>query len=219
MRLAAGLVAASLAACGDGSGEKPDQERTVRLAANGHISPWTTDELSFEVSPALAEDEAMSCRIDDGPEVSCATSPSSGRVTYSDLARGEHVLSVKAGTPGDQKASNAHWQIVNADVLVYGGTPAGIVAALSAARAGRTVVLVEASSRLGGMMSGGSRRQTSVLHPCRRWAASRLNSSTVRVSLRWIAAPAAAHRPAPRSMTSSRTWPAKFSRPCWLGSR
>jgi len=97
----------------------------------------------------------MNCRIDDGPEVPCATGPSSGRVTYSELARGEHVLSVKVGTAGDQKTSSVRWQIVNADVLVYGGTPAGIVAAVSAARAGRTVVLVEASSRLGGMMLGG----------------------------------------------------------------
>jgi hypothetical protein len=41
------------------------------------------------------------------------------------------------------------------DVLVYGGTPAGVSAAVSAARQGRSVVLVEPLYYVGGMMSGG----------------------------------------------------------------
>ncbi len=40
-------------------------------------------------------------------------------------------------------------------VLVYGGTPGGIVAAISAARAGATVRLLEPTSHLGGMMANG----------------------------------------------------------------
>ncbi|HEY0944459.1 MAG TPA: FAD-dependent oxidoreductase [Opitutaceae bacterium] len=41
------------------------------------------------------------------------------------------------------------------DVLVYGGTPGGIFAAVAAAREGLTVVLVEPTAHIGGMLSGG----------------------------------------------------------------
>ncbi|WP_198674117.1 FAD-dependent oxidoreductase [Chitinophaga alhagiae] len=41
------------------------------------------------------------------------------------------------------------------DVIVYGGTPAGVTAAVAAAREGRTVLLVEPLPLVGGMMSGG----------------------------------------------------------------
>ena len=42
-----------------------------------------------------------------------------------------------------------------ADVVVFGATPAGVTAAVSAARAGRKVVLLEPGRWVGGMMSGG----------------------------------------------------------------
>jgi len=41
------------------------------------------------------------------------------------------------------------------DVLVYGGTPGGICAALAAAREGQKTLLVEPTQHLGGMISGG----------------------------------------------------------------
>ena len=41
------------------------------------------------------------------------------------------------------------------DVVVYGGTAAGVATAVSAAREGPSVVLLEPGKRLGGMMSGG----------------------------------------------------------------
>lgn len=43
----------------------------------------------------------------------------------------------------------------NWDVAVYGGTSAGVIAAVQAARMGRRVVLVEPGRHLGGMTSGG----------------------------------------------------------------
>ncbi len=43
----------------------------------------------------------------------------------------------------------------DADILIYGGTPAGIIAAVQASSMGKTVVLVEPGNRLGGAMSGG----------------------------------------------------------------
>lgn len=42
-----------------------------------------------------------------------------------------------------------------ADVVVYGGTPAGIIAAVAASRQRRTVTLIEPSRHVGGMTSGG----------------------------------------------------------------
>ncbi len=44
---------------------------------------------------------------------------------------------------------------ISTTVLVYGGTPAGIAAAVAAAKAGQSVVLVEPSRQVGGMMTNG----------------------------------------------------------------
>jgi len=44
---------------------------------------------------------------------------------------------------------------VDADVCVYGGTSAGVVAAIQAARMGKSVMLLEPGRRLGGMTAGG----------------------------------------------------------------
>lgn len=46
-------------------------------------------------------------------------------------------------------------EIIEADLCVYGGTSGGIVAAVQAARVGKTAVLVEFGSHLGGMTTGG----------------------------------------------------------------
>lgn len=44
---------------------------------------------------------------------------------------------------------------IHREVVVYGGTPAGIMAAISAARQGHEVALVEINAHVGGMVSGG----------------------------------------------------------------
>lgn len=44
---------------------------------------------------------------------------------------------------------------VSADICIYGGTSAGVVAAYTAAKAGKKVLLVEPSGRLGGLSAGG----------------------------------------------------------------
>src|SRR4051794_22033881 len=41
------------------------------------------------------------------------------------------------------------------DVVVYGGTSAGVIAAVQAARMGKSTVLIEPTKHLGGMTSGG----------------------------------------------------------------
>ncbi|MBI3880694.1 MAG: FAD-dependent oxidoreductase [Verrucomicrobia bacterium] len=42
-----------------------------------------------------------------------------------------------------------------AEVIVYGGTPAGVMAAVAAARQGHTVALVDLNNHIGGVVSGG----------------------------------------------------------------
>src|SRR4051812_44153937 len=46
-------------------------------------------------------------------------------------------------------------QTVNAEVIVYGGTPSGIMAAIAAARHGHTVALIDINNHVGGVVSGG----------------------------------------------------------------
>jgi len=46
-------------------------------------------------------------------------------------------------------------RVIKADVAVYGGTPAGVAAAVQAARLGRQVVLLSFNRHVGGMTSGG----------------------------------------------------------------
>ena len=46
-------------------------------------------------------------------------------------------------------------ETIHADVCIYGGTSAGVIAAYTVAKAGKQVVLVEPGNRLGGMSSGG----------------------------------------------------------------
>ena len=52
-------------------------------------------------------------------------------------------------------ATSSCVQLPTYDLVVYGGTSGGVVAAVAAARAGRSVVLVEPSAHLGGMTSAG----------------------------------------------------------------
>ena len=41
------------------------------------------------------------------------------------------------------------------DVVIYGGTPAGMAAAIQVARLGKTVALIEPTSHVGGIMANG----------------------------------------------------------------
>ena len=47
---------------------------------------------------------------------------------------------------------------VSADVIVYGATPAGIIAAVAASREGARVIVIEPGKWIGGMVSGGLSR-------------------------------------------------------------
>lgn len=51
--------------------------------------------------------------------------------------------------------TNAHAATISADVVVYGATPAGVCAAIGAAREGVSVALVEPTLHIGGVNTGG----------------------------------------------------------------
>ncbi len=51
--------------------------------------------------------------------------------------------------------ANCIAQVKSVDVCVYGGTSAGVIAAYTAKKYGKTVVLIEPTKRLGGLTSGG----------------------------------------------------------------
>ena len=53
------------------------------------------------------------------------------------------------------QAHTKHGNMLRTDVLVYGATPAGIAAAISAGRCGHDVILVEPTGRIGGMTTNG----------------------------------------------------------------
>ncbi len=58
------------------------------------------------------------------------------------------MISLLQGCKGSENLNSA-------DVVVYGGTSAGISAAIQAARLGRSVIMIEPSNRLGGLTTGG----------------------------------------------------------------
>src|SRR5438045_1727490 len=52
-------------------------------------------------------------------------------------------------------AVQSHSAPVEADVVIYGGTPAGIAAAIQTARMGKHALLISPQKRLGGMTANG----------------------------------------------------------------
>ena len=62
------------------------------------------------------------------------------------------LLSFVAFGPAARAASN---RVVEVDLCVYGGTSGGVIAAVQAARLGKTALIVEPGRHLGGMTAGG----------------------------------------------------------------
>jgi choline dehydrogenase-like flavoprotein len=52
-------------------------------------------------------------------------------------------------------STDAKSQTREYDIVIYGGTSAGIAAAIQSSRMGKSVVLIESSSRIGGLTTGG----------------------------------------------------------------
>ncbi|WP_177181221.1 FAD-dependent oxidoreductase [Parapedobacter koreensis] len=65
------------------------------------------------------------------------------------------IFLVFSGYSRHAAAHTARHEPTSADLIVYGGTPAGVIAAVAAARMGHSVIIVEPQVRIGGMTSGG----------------------------------------------------------------
>lgn len=66
------------------------------------------------------------------------------------------LTAILGGNPGAASEAGLRTeQLLQADVVVYGGTSAGVIAAVQTARMGRTVVLISPESHPGGMSSAG----------------------------------------------------------------
>ena len=48
-----------------------------------------------------------------------------------------------------------HKKPIMTDIVIYGGTSAGVSAAIESARLGKSVILIETTNRLGGLTTGG----------------------------------------------------------------
>src|SRR5687768_285258 len=75
--------------------------------------------------------------------IAFANATESGRFEH------RHATAPSRGMP---KESNA---VTKVDICVYGGTSAGVMAAYTAKRMGKTVLLIEPGKHLGGLSSGG----------------------------------------------------------------
>ena len=75
---------------------------------------------------------------------SCAL-PLGWRDECPDVGKLRYYREVKPGKP----------KVIECDVAVYGGTPAGVTAAIQAGRMGKKVVLLSFNQHVGGMISGG----------------------------------------------------------------
>lgn len=150
--LGGGLALALLAAsCGGGS--SGTSAPSVQLVSAQ--TPWTSGTLAFSVSPPLKSGETMQCSLDGAAAADCGISATEGRLDYQGLARGEHRLVVTMGGPSDRRSASANWRVMAPEVVVLGATPAGLMAGIAAARAGRQVVVLESSRWVGGVVAGG----------------------------------------------------------------
>src|SRR4051812_16597632 len=74
--------------------------------------------------------------------------------TSAHAARMKIIASLALLALGAARAVAAE-KTVNAEVIVYGGTPSGVMAAIAAARHGNTVALIDINNHVGGVISGG----------------------------------------------------------------
>jgi len=149
------VFVAALVASGCGGGGSGTSALSVELAASSRQSPWTSGTLQFSVSPPLKQSERMQCSLDGGADIDCGVSDTEGRLSYRAIAPGEHRLTVVVGDATSKRYTSTNWRIMTPEVVVFGATPAGLMAGIAAARAGRQVVILESSGWVGGVMAGG----------------------------------------------------------------
>lgn len=161
--LSALCLGSTLIACGGGGSEEqqqtppPGPTQRITLSSSQTRTVFPTGIIAFNLSPALGSGESVACIIDGTPTPCTGLTGSGGQLSYTGLSSGTHTLRVEIRTAAGTSISSAEraLEVTSARVVVYGGTPGGITAAVSAARAGHTVAILEPTRWVGGMMSGG----------------------------------------------------------------
>jgi flavin-dependent dehydrogenase len=82
------------------------------------------------------------------------------KISWSEMIETTLVVALLSAISNQGKAASestdtARGQTNEYDVVVIGGTPAGIAAAIAAGRAGKTVIVIEQTPVLGGVLSSG----------------------------------------------------------------
>jgi hypothetical protein len=158
-RLAIFLVLATLAGCGGSSASDTPAPGATSVTFSDALprTAFSTGALEITLSTPLAAGDTLTCTLNGAPAAPCLVGASAGRVDYAALAPGLHRFSaeVRAADGTTRARAEQVLEVVTANVVVFGATPAGIAAAVAAARAGQLAVVLEPTRFVGGMMSGG----------------------------------------------------------------
>lgn len=155
---AAALLAVLLTACSGGGGTPSAASQSrVAFPADSTRTVFKDGVVEFRISPPLEEGERALCRVGDSVPEPCTVNGEASSFPYTDLAPGQHTFRVELDS--DSTAGATVWEHViervEPAVVVFGATPAGITAAVAAARANQTAALIEPTEWVGGMMSAG----------------------------------------------------------------
>ena len=156
-RLAASFVFTTLTACGGSSSSDAPLALTVAFRDVQPRTVFGAGSFDFALSKPLDAGESVTCTVDGAAAQPCLIGTTDGRIHYTALGPGLHRFSAEVrGTSGARLATAEHMlDVVAPKIVVFGATPAGISAAVAAARAGQTAVVLEPTRFIGGMMSGG----------------------------------------------------------------
>jgi hypothetical protein len=158
-RVAVSVALVTLTACGgsSSSGVAPPGVMTVAFRDAAPRTVFAAGSIGFALSEPLDAGENLTCTLDGAAAQPCLVGTTDGRIDHAQLGLGQHRFSaVVRGPDGATLATAEHvLEVVSPKIVVFGATPAGISAAVAAARAGQTVVVLEPTRFVGGMMSGG----------------------------------------------------------------
>lgn len=111
----------------------------------------------FRLTSGLLSSERVVCKVDDVEVLPCLDDDRKGQIRFAGLGTGPHAVSVQIfrDTAQPVERSDRTLRIEPVELVVFAATPAGITAAIAAAQSGVTVALLERTSWVGGMLSGG----------------------------------------------------------------
>ncbi len=151
-------IALFAAACGGSGDSAPAAARqSVAFDNSQPRTVFAAGAVGLSLAQPLRAGEQVVCTVDGAAAQPCLTGTADGRIEYAALGPGLHRLRAEVRAPnGAAIGATEHvLEVVSANIVVFGATPAGISAAVAASRAGQTVVVLEPTRFVGGVMSGG----------------------------------------------------------------